>query len=394
MSRSLVVLFACASGLSVANVYYAQPLLDALAADFTISHSAVGGVITATQVGCALALVLIVPLGDRLDRRRLMLGQLIALMVALIGVGLATSSATLVACMLAVGLLGTAMTQGLIAYAAATAAPAERGRVVGAAQGGVVIGLLLARVVAGVIADLSGWRVVYFFSAMVMLGLAFLLWRMLPKQALPSQRLSYLELIYSMYTLLCQERVLQIRGVIALLMFAAFSVFWSALVLPLSAAPYNFSHTEIGAFGLVGATGALAAARAGHWADRGRGQWTSGWALSLLLASWLPLWLASSSLWSLVIGIVMLDLGGQAIHVTNQSMIFRTQPESHSRLVGCYMLFYSIGSGMGAIASTMTYAVLGWPGVCLLGAGVSLLALTFWRVTLRHMPAVSTSTHF
>lgn len=394
MPRSLVALFACASGLSVANVYYAQPLLDALAADFAISHAAVGGVITATQAGCALALVLLVPLGDRVDRRRLMLWQLVALMVALVGVGLATSTVALLAGMLAVGLLGTAMTQGLISYAAAAAAPAERGRVVGAAQSGVVIGLLLARVLAGVIADLAGWREVYFFSAVMMLVLATLLWRVLPGQAPPPQRLTYPQLIFSMFTLLRRERVLQIRGVIALLMFAAFFIFWSALVLPLSAAPYELSHTIIGAFGLVGVVGALAAARAGHLADRGLGQWTSGLALALLLASWLPLWFTSSSLWFLVIGIVALDLGGQAIHVTNQSMIFSTQPEAHSRLVACYMLFYSVGSGLGAIASTTAYAAAGWQGVCLLGAGVSLLALVFWGATLRYMPTASRAIHF
>jgi predicted MFS family arabinose efflux permease len=386
MPRSLVALLACASGLSVANVYYAQPLLDALAADFAISHAAVGGVITASQVGCGLALLLLVPLGDRMDRRRLMLMQLGALVVALAGVGLASSSMTLLMGMLAVGLLGTAMTQGLIAYAATAAAPSERGRVVGVAQGGVVIGLLLARVQAGVIADLAGWRGVYFFSAVVMLALGAMLWRWLPAQLPPSRRLSYAQLILSMFTLLRHERVLQIRGLIALLMFAAFSIFWSALVLPLSAPPYAFSHTLIGAFGLVGVVGALAAARAGHWADRGRGQRTSGLALLLLLASWLPLWFGSHSLWWLVVGIIALDLGGQAIHVTNQSMIFRTQPQAHSRLVAGYMLFYSVGSGLGAIASTAAYAAFGWPGVCLLGAGVSGLALGFWALTLRYMP--------
>lgn len=386
MPRSLVALFACASGLSVANVYYAQPLLDALAADFAISHAAVGGVITATQVGCALALLLLVPLGDRMDRRRLMLGQLAALVVALVGVGLATSSTALLFGMLAVGLLGTAMTQGLIAYVATAAAPSERGRVVGAAQGGVVIGLLLARVQAGAIADLAGWRGVYFFSALVMLALGAMLWRVLPMQVPPSRRLSYAQLILSMFTLLRHERVLQIRGVIALLMFTAFSIFWSVLVLLLSAPPYTFSHTLIGAFGLVGVVGALGAARAGHWADRGLGQWTSALALLLLQVSWLPLSFATNSLWSLVIGIIALDFGGQVIHVTNQSMIFSSQPQAHSRLVGCYMLFYSVGSGLGAIASTSAYAAFGWSGVCVLGAGVSGLALVFWAATLRYMP--------
>lgn len=386
MPRILVGLFAVASGLSVANVYYAQPLLDMLAAEFAISHAAIGGVVTATQVGSALALLLLVPLGDRVNRRPLMLVQLLALTAALAGVGLATTATVLMGGMLLVGLLGTAMTQGLIAYAATAAAPAERGRVVGAAQGGVVIGLLLARVLAGVIADLAGWRWVYIGSAVAMLAMAGLLWSALPLQALPLQRMPYMKLIFSMFALLYRERVLQIRGMIALLMFAAFSIFWSALVLPLSAPPYSFSHTAIGAFGLVGIMGALAAARAGYWADRGRGQWTTGVALALILWAWLPLSFTPHSLWALVIGILALDLGVQALQVTNQSMVFRTHPEAHSRLVGCYMLFYAVGSGVGAIAATTVFAAAGWIGVCLLGTGVSLMALVFWGTTLRYMP--------
>ncbi len=383
VSTSLAWLFAIASGLSVANVYYAQPLLDALARDFGISHAAVGGVITATQMGCALALLFLVPLGDRVDRRRLMAMQMLALTFALVAVGMAQSTLALLAGMLAVGLLGTAMTQGLIAYAASAAAPHEQGRVVGTAQGGVFIGLLLARVFAGGVSDLAGWRGVYFCAALLMLGIAIPLWRRLPILPPASRTLSYPRLLASMLTLLRQEKVLQVRGMLALLMFAAFNIFWSALVLPLSAPPYNFSHTLIGAFGLAGVVGALAAARAGQWADKGYARQTSGLALLVLLLAWWPLSLMDVSLWALVMGIVLLDLGGQALHVTNQSLIFRTRPDAHSRLVGLYMMFYAVGSGLGAICTTVTYARFGWQGVCTLGASVSLLALVFWWVTQR-----------
>ncbi len=383
VSTSLAWLFAIASGLSVANVYYAQPLLDALARDFGISHAAVGGVITATQMGCALALLFLVPLGDRVDRRRLMAMQMLALTFALVAVGMAQSTLALLAGMLAVGLLGTAMTQGLIAYAASAAAPHEQGRVVGTAQGGVFIGLLLARVFAGGVSDLAGWRGVYFCAALLMLGIAIPLWRRLPTLPPASRTLRYPRLLASMLTLLRQEKVLQVRGVLALLMFATFNIFWSALVLPLSAPPYSFSHTLIGAFGLAGVVGALAAARAGQWADKGYARRTSGLALLLLLLAWWPLSLMEVSLWALVMGIVLLDLGGQALHVTNQSLIFRTRPDAHSRLVGLYMMFYAVGSGLGAISTTVTYARFGWQGVCTLGASVSLLALVFWWVTQR-----------
>lgn len=383
ISRSLVLLFAIASGLSVANVYYAQPLLDALAQDFHISHAAVGGVVTATQIGCALALILLVPLGDLVNRRRLMAVQLLALAIALITVGLAQSSPVLLAGMLAVGLLGTAMTQGLIAYAASAAEPHEQGRVVGTAQSGVFIGLLLARVFSGGISDLMGWRGVYLCAAVLMLVIALPLWRRLPVLPPALNTMRYSQLLASMLTLLRQEKILQVRGMLALLMFAAFNIFWSALVLPLSASPYNFSHTAIGAFGLVGVVGALAATYAGQWADRGYAQRTSAMALVILLLAWWPLSLMEWSLWALVIGIVLLDLGGQALHITNQSLIFRTRPEAHSRLVGLYMLFYAVGSGLGAISTTATYAYAGWQGVCLLGAAVSLLALLFWWMTRR-----------
>ncbi len=383
VSTSLAWLFAIASGLSVANVYYAQPLLDALARDFGISHAAVGGVITATQLGCALALLFLVPLGDRVDRRRLMAMQMLALTFALVAVGMAQSTLALLAGMLAVGLLGTAMTQGLIAYAASAAAPHEQGQVVGTAQGGVFIGLLLARVFAGGVSDLAGWRGVYFCAALLMLGIAIPLWRRLPILPPATRTLSYPHLLASMLTLMRQEKVLQVRGMLALLMFAAFNIFWSALVLPLSAPPYNFSHTLIGAFGLAGVVGALAAARAGQWADKGYARRTSGLALLVLLLAWWPLSLMEVSLWALVMGIVLLDLGGQALHVTNQSLIFRTRPDAHSRLVGLYMMFYAVGSGLGAISTTVTYARFGWQGVCTLGASVSLLALVFWWVTQR-----------
>lgn len=381
LPRTTTLLFACAAGVSVANVYYAQPLLDALAYEFSITQAAVGGIVTATQAGCAAALLLVVPLGDLLERRCLMLGQALMLAAALIAVGMANTTVMLLAAMLLTGLLGTAMTQGLISYAASAAADGERGRVVGAAQGGVFVGLLLARVLAGGISDLAGWRSVYFCSAGAMLLLAMLLWRRLPAVPVAQTSMAYRSLIASMFTLLRRDRVLRIRGTLAFLMFADLNIFWSALVLPLSAQPYGFSHTAIGAFGLAGAAGALAAIWAGRCADRGYERSISVAALLLLAAAWLPLWYMDASLWALIAGIVLLDLGGQAIHVTNQSLIFRSSPEAHSRLVGVYMLFYATGSGTGALAATASYARAGWHGVCMLGTSVSLVALLFWAIT-------------
>ncbi|UMR33141.1 MFS transporter [Massilia sp. MB5] len=395
LPRSLVLLFATAAALSVANVYYAQPLLDAFAADFGFSHANVGLVVTATQVGCALALLLLVLLGDLLDRKRLTMAQLLALCLTLLALGCATSPTLLLLGMLGAGLLGTAMTQGLISYAASLAAPTQRGQVVGTVQAGVMLGLLLARVLSGAVADVAGWRAVYFLSAVLSAIMLLALRRVLPAPHLAAAasgdgapRLRYGQLLLSMFTLLKNERTLQVRGMLGLLLFAALNIFWSALVLLLSAPPYALSHTAIGAFGLIGATGALGAARAGALADRGLGQRTSGGALLLMLAAWLPLAWGAQSLAALVLGIILLDLAAQALHVTNQSMILSGNSQAHSRLIGGYMLFYAAGSGAGAIATTSIHAAYGWSGVCMLGAAVSLAALVFWRATLPRVKAV------
>ncbi|MBG6635758.1 MFS transporter [Pseudomonas aeruginosa] len=381
LPSALVLLFAVACGLSVANGYYAQPLLDVLGAEFAIGQAGVGLLFGATQAGCALALLLVVPLGDLLERRRLMFVQLLLLVLSLLLVGFAGDTLGLALGLLGLGLLGTAMTQGLLAYAAALAAPGERGRVVGAAQGGVVIGLLLARSLAGLLADLGGWRSVYLVSAASMGGLGLLLWWVLPAAPSNELGLTYRQLLGSMFGLLASQRVLQVRGLLGLLMFAAFGVFWSSLVLLLGAPPHSLSHSAIGAFGLVGALGALGAARAGSLADRGHAQARSGGALLLLLLSWLPLALGAHSLAALILGVLLLDLAGQAIHVLNQSLVFALDPRAHSRLVGCYMLFYAAGSGLGASAGTAMYAWAGWAAVSLLGAAFSRAALAFWWFT-------------
>lgn len=382
LPRSTIFLFAIACGISVANVYYAQPLLDAMSRHFNIAEAAAGIIITATQTGCALALITLVPLGDMLNRRKLLIAQLIALVLALLLVMIAATKPVLLIGMAALGLLGTAMTQGLLAYAATLAGPSQRGRVVGAAQSGVVVGLLLARTVAGLLSDIWGWRSVYVCSAMLAMIMIIFLYKKLPDAPVASGKQSYWSLLRSMYTLFLKEPVLRTRSILAMFMFAVFSAFWTALVLPLSGPPHNLSHTMIGSFGLIGVVGILGASRAGALSDQGKGQWTTGVALLLLLFSWLPIAFTQQSLWALVAGVLLLDLAAQALHVTSQGMIFNTSSQSHSRVVGVYMIFYAIGSGAGSIASTTVYANYGWPGVCWLGASICLMALAWWRITI------------
>ncbi|MFF2242214.1 MFS transporter [Bacillus thuringiensis] len=382
MSHALALLFAAACGMSVANIYFAQPLLDQLSNEFGINHSIIGVVITVTQIFYGVGLLLLVPLGDLLNQRRLIVGQMLLSTTALVIVGTASSSMLLFAGMALVGLLAV-VTQTLVAFAATIASPTERGRVVGIVTSGIVIGILLARTFAGILTDVAGWRSVYLFSAALMLLMVFMFIKMLPNVEREVKSLSYPQLIRSVLTLFIQERTLRVRSVLAMLIFADFSILWTSLVLPLSTPPIALSHSAIGAFGLVGVAGALAAARAGKLADQGHGQRTTGIALALLLISWLFISYMEQSLIALVIGIVLLDLAVQAIHVTNQTMILPLHTEARSRLTAGYMVFYSIGSAGGSIASTQIYAHFGWGGVSLLGASVSAFALLFWAMTRR-----------
>ncbi|EEL69904.1 MFS transporter [Bacillus mycoides] len=382
MSHALALLFATACGMSVANIYFAQPLLDQLSNEFSINHSIIGIVITVTQIFYGVGLLLLVPLGDLLNQRRLIVGQMLLSTTALVIVGTASSSMVLFAGMALVGLLAV-VTQTLVAFAATIASPRERGRVVGIVTSGIVIGILLARTFAGILTDVAGWRSVYLFSAALMLLMVFMFIKMLPNVEREVKSLSYPQLIRSVLALFIQERTLRVRSVLAMLIFADFSILWTSLVLPLSTPPIALSHSAIGAFGLVGVAGALAAARAGKLADQGYGQRTTGIALALLLISWLFISYIEQSLIALVIGIVLLDLAVQAIHVTNQTMILPLHTEARSRLTAGYMVFYSIGSAGGSIASTQIYAHFGWGGVSLLGASVSAFALLFWAMTRR-----------
>lgn len=390
LTSTQVSLLALASGMSVANIYFAQPLLPEFSAAFAVTSAQVGQLISMAQLGSVLALIFLLPLGDRMDRRCLLLMQALALVVMLVLLGIAPSLGWAYTAMLGVGLLATAMTQGLIAYAASVAHPAEQGQVLAKVQAGVFLGLLLARVVAGGLSDIAGWRMVYLSSAACMLLVVFLLWRSLARaNASTADNISqvtgsYPRFIGSMLALLWRHRLLQVRGMLALLMFAVFNIFWSALSLALSAPPYAYSNTAIGALGLVGAIGALTATQAGRWLDKGAHQQVTLIALLLLAIAWWPLAFMSWSLAALMLGIILLDMGGQALHVSNQSLLLRSNAEQQQgSIIGMYMLFYALGSGLGAAAGTAVFAHDGWQGVCLLGFSLSALALVFWLATRR-----------
>ena len=382
LTACTVFLFAIASGLAVANVYFAQPLLHLIALDFKIKEHSIGQIVTLIQIGYGLGLFFIVPLGDILNRRKLILSQFFISIVMLLIISFTSHQFVFMGALLILGLSAT-VAQTIVAYAASLATPSQSGRVVGLVTSGIVIGILLARTTAGFLADVSGWRSVYTVSASATTLITVFLCYQLPKHDYPKSDTSYRKLLYSLFTLFKDEPIMLKRSVIALFLFASFSTLWTPLVLPLSTTPFSFSATEIGLFGLLGVIGSLSAARAGKLADRGRAQQTTGIALALLILSWLIMSYLYNNILLLITGIILLDYAVQAVHVTNQSILYKALPQAVSRTIAAYMIFYSIGSGIGALLSTQVYNKSGWSGVCLLGAGFSSIALIFWLLTLK-----------
>ncbi|RLK55084.1 putative MFS family arabinose efflux permease [Actinokineospora cianjurensis] len=380
MSAGMVRLFAVAAGLAVANIYYAQPLLTAIAAEFGVGSGTASALVTVTTAGYAVGLGLVVPLADILDRRRLVAAMLAA--VALIqaaaavapSMGLLTAvSAVLAPCAVVAPIM--------VAFAATLAEPARRGQVTGSVMSGVLVGVLLARTGGGLVADLAGsWRAVYAVAAVLMAVLAAVLWRVLPDVRV-ADRLGYGALLRSVVTIVREEPVLRLRCAYGFLSFAGFSAFWATTAFLLAGEPYHFGPGVIGAFGLLGAVGAVAARVTGRFVDRGRGDVVTGALLGAVLLSW-GLMALGGGRWivPLVLGVVALDLGVQGVQVANLTAVYQLRPEARSRITMAYTGTYFLGGAVGAGASGAAYAAAGWLAVCGVGGLLATAALVLWAV--------------
>ncbi len=378
IARGLIALFAVASGMAVANMYYAQPMLATIARHMHTSSGVAGQIVTVTQAGYALGLLFLVPLGDLLNRRRLIVGLLLALVPALLLAALAPTIGVLLVAALVIGLAAVAV-MVLVPFAASLAGPAERGRVVGTIMSGLLIGILISRTVSGVVSQAFGWRIVFAAAAILMLLLAGVLWRVLPRRSPQAATLPYPRLLASIAALVRAEPVLRRRALYGALAFAMFSVLWTNLAFLLAHPPYGYDQALIGLFGLAGVGGAAAASLAGRWADRGWHRATTGGFILASLAAFGLLALGGTALIPLIAGIVLIDLGAQGIHVTNQSIIYRLRgTEQLSRITTAYMVTYFIGGAAGSAVSALVFAQHGWLGVCLVGALLALGALALW----------------
>jgi len=382
LSPALVWLMSIATGLTVAANYYAQPLLHVIASELGLSVPQAGSIVTAAQVSYAVGLFLLVPLGDLLDRRNLIFVMTLLAAAGLCASALAGNLPMLLAGTAVAGLFSV-VAQVLVPFGATLAAPHERGKVVGTLMSGLLLGILLARTFAGLVAAVGNWRAVYGIAALLMAALAFILRRALPHHPAQAAGMSYARLIASIAALFVQEPVLRTRALVGALMFASFAMFWTALAFLLSAPPFGYSTFTIGLFGLAGAAGALAAARVGRLADQGRGESATRFGLAVLLASWLPIAFGHACVLPLVAGVVLLDLGAQAVHISNQNAIYRIRPEARSRLTAAYMTSYFIGGSLGSVASAWAYAYAGWHGVSVCGALAGLGAAAAWAARRR-----------
>jgi predicted MFS family arabinose efflux permease len=375
LTRGFLGMMAAACGMTVANMYYCQPLLAQMGRAFGVAERQAGLVALATQMGCAAGMLLFVPLGDIRERRGLTLQLLAGVTVALLVTALAPTLSVLLLAGVAIGLTST-IPHVLLPFVAQLAPPQARGRAVGTVLSGLLIGILLARTVSGYVGAVWGWRAMYGIAALLMVGLALVLARLLPRSR-PTVDLTYSQTLKSLWTLARTQPVLREAACIGALSFGAFSAFWTTLVFLLEGVPYHYAAAseKAGLFGLVGVVGAAAAPRVGRLADRYSPRLPLALALITLALSYGFFWRFGGALWGLVVGVILLDFGVQAAHVANQTRIYALLPEARSRLNTVYMVSYFLGGSVGSYLGAWGWSVAHWNGVCAVGLLLSLSAL-------------------
>ncbi|WP_050528451.1 MFS transporter [Pseudorhodobacter aquimaris] len=372
LTKPLLFLMAVTIAATAANLYYNQPLLPDIRAAFGLDDGAVGMVPAATQLGYATAILFISPLGDVMNRRKLINYLSILLALALLAVFLAPGFIVLVMAFFAVG-LGANITQQLIPLGASLSAPATRGATMGTLMTGLTVGILLSRTASGSIAEYFGWRSVFLVAAVLTVVLGLLLRANLPDDK-PRVTLRYPALIASMFGLLREHRLLRESVLTGALWFAAFNALWATLAIHVTGAPFSYTVQQAGLFGLVGMSGIFGAKLAGRYVDRFGPARIMTVALSAVLASFIALTLWGNSLAGLVIGIVLLDLGVFGAQIPNQLRVLSIDPDARSRMNAVYMLGYYLAASLGSAAGVKIMNIAGWHGMALFGLGLALLA--------------------
>ncbi|OUJ01063.1 MFS transporter [Acetobacter cibinongensis] len=375
IAAHLIFLIAAACGLTVANLYYAQPLSGLISAALGMPESQSGLIVTVTQLGYCLGLLLIVPLADLLENRSLIVWMTRLLAVALLLLPFTSHPMPFLLAIWLVGLLSVSV-QILVPFAAHLAPIAIRGRVVGNVMSGLMLGIMLARPVASLVAHVASWRAIFLLSAGIMLILSVVLGRMLPSRQ-PTTQHSYAALLRSMGSLLISIPALQRRAFYHACMFGAFSLFWTVTPLLLAAPPYGLTQGEIAVFALVGVAGAISAPLAGRIADRGWIWPATLLAMAFASAAFLATWLVSPSmLFVVVLAVagVVIDFCITANLVLGQRVLFVLAPEHRARLNALYMALFFVGGALGSAVGGWAYAHGGWALASTFGAALPALA--------------------
>jgi predicted MFS family arabinose efflux permease len=370
ISRAHIILMSFSVGAIVANIYYIQPLLSAIASTFRISVPQVGTVAMLTQLGAAVGMLLFVPLGDTKERRRLIVMLLAVETVCVALMACAQSYLWLAMASFGIGLSASAV-HLIVPFAASLASPARRGAAVGAVLSGLLFGILLARTFSGLLGAWFGWRSIYWLASVTMLLLAALIRIGLPRSK-PTLKLSWPSLIHSSAVLIRTQPVLREAALLSALLFCAFSAFWTTLVFFLENPPYHYGSAVAGLFGLVGAAGAICAPFVGQLADRYGARRNVLFSLLITVASFVVLYLFGKQMSGLVAGVILLDIGVQAGHVSNQTRIYGLLPEARSRINMVYMICYFTAGAIGSYAGSVLWHHFAWPGVCGFGCFVTL----------------------
>lgn len=380
ISSGLVILLATACGIIVANLYYAQPLIGVISNEIGLSNSSAGLIVTLTQIGYVVGLLFLVPLGDIVENKKLILILLFLSAFALISMVFVKSATLLLIASFFIG-LGSVAAQVLVPLVSYLSSENARGRVVGNVMSGLLLGIMLARPISSLVADMWGWNAIFALSATVIIVLAFVLSKVLPTRK-PKAKTNYIALLNSMWQLLRTTPILRRRAIYHACVFGAFSLFWTTVPLLLSSPAFHFSQTAIALYALVGITGAIAAPIGGRLADLGWTRPATGIALTIVIISLLlPLIIQSSSpigIAVLVIAAILLDMGVSANLVLSQRLIFSLSPEIRSRLNGLFMAIFFLGGAVGSFIGGWAYALGGWNLTLWIGIAFPAIALLYF----------------
>lgn len=363
ISFGMTLLMAAACGITVANIYYNQPMLALMEASFPGRHSIIGLIPTATQLGYAAGLLLLVPLGDRLERKRLILFQILALILSLAATASAPDPWSLVVASVAVGVTST-VAQQIVPFAAELASPDRRGATIGAVMSGLLCGILFGRAIAGTVSDHYGWRITFWLGLGLAVALGILLAIILPHSR-PKTHNSYGSLLQSLISLWQEEPSLRQATITQSCLFGSFTVLWTILALQLDIR-YHQSAQVAGLFGIIGTFGILFAPIAGKIADRKGPNIVIGLGIVIMLTSWLVfgLWNMATGL---VAGVILLDFGEQGALISNQSVVYTLRPEARNRLNTIFMGGMFLGGAVGSAGASLAWELYGWQAVCVFG---------------------------